>query len=187
VLWQARGETPPTRRKTTLEKWSTRNDWQKRLEARADLDHLDRESRREADRRRAEDEAVTDSDLVVQTLRTALDGAIQSAETRKVEVAQKLTPGPGGGAQVEIAASVEVGDVEAWLDARLKAERLRRLGLGMPEKYTQTNLAGVEDSEPIKVKTYVGISPDDWDEIIARRGDDAPAHRGDEDNEGDET
>ena len=93
--------------------------------------------------------------------------------------------------------------MEAWLDARLKAERLRRLGLGMPDKYTQTNLAGVEDSEPIKVKTYVGISPDDWDEIVARRegevpgesgdvpaicGDEAPRRRDEDDNElGDET
>jgi hypothetical protein len=164
AMWEGRpaGKRPPTVRRRTLEYWSAANDWQARIDAMDDLT-----AAAELDRLNA---LVEEGKRLV-VVKGVEQGRFFLATVERIqagisECLAALDADPA--AQNEENVPIAPDDLDALLDLadlHLKGATMVRRAVGLPDKYTQTNLAGVEDGAPIKVKGYSVVSPDDWDEL----------------------
>jgi hypothetical protein len=132
-------KTVPQSWRSAAKQW----DWHQRAEAYDQHQRDARQTLRDAERKCAEDEAIADADAVIAALRESLDGALEAVANYKSQVAHTAEVGKGK-VRVEVTGSLDAGDLDNWLKVRHAAEKLRRLGLGMPERITQSRIADAE-------------------------------------------
>ncbi len=178
--WQARGETPPTRRKATLGKWSGVNAWQARIERQqeieAAIEDAERKRRIEEAKNYIIDKGIEHGQLFVERVEQFLSAHVAPNET--VRVAKR---DEDGNPTLEAVELLPLEEYQAALKFRLDADVLLRRAVGLPDKYTQTRLADHEGG-PLEMPhiTYEeaqpppGYAPPDDDGALDTDADDAP-------------
>lgn len=138
--WRARGDKPPTKQLGRLEKWSSRNDWQARVNAYHDsladersADHLRRV-------RQTEQHAQAVGWRMLYALEDALTSAENAARTHAAQIESALNTDSDGMSRVHVTAGADVEAMDSIIAVYSKAMDEVRRALRLPARYNASDV-----------------------------------------------
>lgn len=158
--YQTRTEAMPTRQLSTLKGWSKRFDWQRRLkEYQQAVAVLSQQGRIEAFTAHIE-RAIPVADAMLTKIIEMMNDFQRLRTTRRqiIDDPRDIGLPAEQRRQIEsIQTKVNTNDLQKLIQAYGALNKDLRTALGLP---TVTEITGIGETV---VKTYVGVSPDDWD------------------------
>lgn len=146
---------PPTRNERTIDEWSLKHEWQKRIAA-----YLGEQRKALGNRQKEQYVKLADKGMAqIEKLIEMTDDMLKEFALMRITKRRRVKDPNNPGKEIEtVQLKVNTADLNNLIKAHADLQKNLRLALG--EKTT----VEMDASADGKVKLYIGVSPDDWDD-----------------------